>query len=203
MHVFVLVRDGACVERLLRTLHDRCWLGGLGWLMVGAGGQLLDRSLVDRTVYAGERLVFEGTPVLRAPLVQDVALRAPQVVEGDAVDAAAACPDLTMAERARLRALRQAEAHRLAPDAAASRRTFVDQQVGRVVERAGVTESAARRIVERQCEGVLLQPSCCRSMPRTWPSPRSGMYLQTHPDLWGPPSPTRWRASNMGGARRR
>ena len=52
----------------LRALHDRCWLAGFGWLMVGAGGQLLERSIVDRMVGAPERLVFEGGPILDPPL---------------------------------------------------------------------------------------------------------------------------------------
>ena len=30
-HVYVLVRDGADVERFLRDLHERCWLHGFGW----------------------------------------------------------------------------------------------------------------------------------------------------------------------------
>jgi hypothetical protein len=64
LHVFVLVEDGSDIERFLRTLHDRCWLHDLGWMMVGTGGQFLERSIVDRMVYAGERLVFEGAPIL-------------------------------------------------------------------------------------------------------------------------------------------
>lgn len=52
LHLFVQVQDGAGVERVLKALHARCWLHGLGWMMVGAGGQLLERSLVDRMVYA-------------------------------------------------------------------------------------------------------------------------------------------------------
>jgi hypothetical protein len=73
MHIYPLVQDGADIERFLRTMHDRCWLAGLGWYMVGAGGQLLERSIVDRMVYAAERLVFEGAPVLDPPLLQDLA----------------------------------------------------------------------------------------------------------------------------------
>ena len=59
--LFLGVQDGADVERFLKTLHARCWLAGLGWLMVGAGGQLLERSIVDRVVGTPERLVFEGS----------------------------------------------------------------------------------------------------------------------------------------------
>ena len=66
IHVYVAVRDCADIERFLRVLHERCWLAGFGWYMVGAGGQLLDRSIVDRMVGAPERLVFEGGPILRS-----------------------------------------------------------------------------------------------------------------------------------------
>ena len=86
MHVYLEVQDGADVERFLRTMHDRCWLAGFGWHIVGAGGQLLERSIVDRMVYAAERLVFEGPPVLIAPLLQDQASRQPRVHEGPAID---------------------------------------------------------------------------------------------------------------------
>jgi hypothetical protein len=70
-HVNVLVKDGADIERFLRTLHERCWLHGFGWKMLGTAGQLLDRSIVDQTVCAAGRLVFEGAPWLTTPLVQN------------------------------------------------------------------------------------------------------------------------------------
>ena len=66
-HIFLLVQDGADVERFLRTLHDRCWLAGFGWMMVGAGGQLLDAQHRRSHGVRAERLVFEGTPVLVHP----------------------------------------------------------------------------------------------------------------------------------------
>ena len=62
-HHYVLVKDGSDIERFLRDLHDHCWQHRLGWHLIGRAGQLLDRSLVDRTVAYGERLCFEGAPV--------------------------------------------------------------------------------------------------------------------------------------------
>src|SRR5208283_1721337 len=112
-HVFILVADGTDAERFLRDLHARCWLCGFGWLMVGAGGQLLDRSIVDRMVGAPERLVFEGSPVLDPPLAQDQANRQPTITEGAALDTITACPPLTMVEEAKLRDLRSKETNRL------------------------------------------------------------------------------------------
>jgi hypothetical protein len=62
-HVYAAVQDGTDVERFLKTLHARCWLGGFGWMMVGAGGQLLERSIVDRMVGAPERLALGSSHI--------------------------------------------------------------------------------------------------------------------------------------------
>ncbi len=79
----MLVRDGRDVERFLKDLHERCWLHGFGWHLIGGAGQLLDRSIVDRMVGFGERLCFEGAPVVVPPLTQDSAKRAPEAFEGE------------------------------------------------------------------------------------------------------------------------
>ena len=156
LHVFLLVQNGADTDRFLRTLHDRCWLAGLGWLMVGAGGQLLERSIVDRMVGAPERLVFEGSPILAPPLVQDMASRQAIPHDGAPLDTVTACPPLTIVEQSLLRDLRAKDEHRLAPDRAKARAAFIIEQSNRIATRTGCSLPAARRTVERQCEGVLL-----------------------------------------------
>ena len=55
-------------------------------MTVGRGGQVLRRSLVDRSVYDGARLVFEADPALEPPLNQDRIARAPMVYPGPAMD---------------------------------------------------------------------------------------------------------------------
>jgi hypothetical protein len=95
VHVYLAVKDASDSARFLNDLHARCWLAGFGWMMVGAGGQLLERSIVDRMVGAPERLVFEGTPILIPPLAQDAKERAPQITDGTWLDTLAACPPLT------------------------------------------------------------------------------------------------------------
>jgi hypothetical protein len=156
VHIYVRVADGGDVERFLRTLHERCWLAGFGWPVVGAGGQLLDRSLVDRSVYAGERLVFEGAPVLVQPLAQDAALRAPVVHEGDDLATLEVCPPLRIVETSELKVLKAKSAHVLAPSRAAERETFINSRAERLAERIKAPIPQARRIIERQCDGVLL-----------------------------------------------
>ena len=156
MHGYLEVTDGGDVERFLRALHERCWLAGFGWMMVGRGGQLLDRSIVDRMVGAPERLIFEGDPILVPPLAQDRESRRPMLVDGAPLDTITTCPPLTIVETAKLRALKAKEAQRLAPDSAKARTAFVAAQAKRLAQRTGLSEEAAAEQIARQCEGILL-----------------------------------------------
>jgi hypothetical protein len=156
LHVYLLVQDGADIERFLKTLHARCWLNGFGWMMVGAGGQLLIRSIVDRMVGASERLVFEAAPVLKPPLQQDRESRRPMASDGKALDTIAECPPLTILETAKLRELRAREAHRLGPESAKIRAAFIALQSDRIVKRTGMAAQVAERVIARWCNGILL-----------------------------------------------
>jgi hypothetical protein len=155
VHVYVEVKDGGDSERFLRALHDRCWLAGFGWMMVSTSGALLERSIVDRMVGGPERLVFEGGPVLVPPLQQDKESRRPLAVDGVALDTVAACPPLSIVERARLDELKARESARLAPEMAKAREAFIEAQAKKLVERTGMAEKVARQVIVRQCEGVL------------------------------------------------
>jgi hypothetical protein len=55
----VTVKNGADIPRALKNLHGRLWLGGFGYFIVGAIGQLLDRSLIDSSVGDPERRRLE------------------------------------------------------------------------------------------------------------------------------------------------
>jgi len=75
MHIYLHVLAGDDIPRTLAALSDRLWLNGCGWLVVGAAGQVLVRSIVDASVGTPERLVFEGAPVVEPPLAR-IAVRA-------------------------------------------------------------------------------------------------------------------------------
>jgi hypothetical protein len=155
LHIFLAVADGAEIERFLKTLHVRCWLAGLGWLMTGAGGQLLERSVVDRVVGTPERLVFEGAPVLVPPLAQSAAGRMPNAIEGGLLDTVAACPPISILERAQFRDLLAKQRDLLAPAAAKAKAEFVAVQADKLVA-GGMARSLAELTIERQCAGILL-----------------------------------------------
>jgi hypothetical protein len=155
-HLYIQIADVADSARALKALHQRCWLAGLGWLICGVAGQLLERSLVDHTVGSPERLVFEGPPVLGKPLDQDHQARIPVVHEGEILDTAEACPPLTIVELAKLDQLLARESQQLVAEAAKAREHFIKQHAAHLSKRTGVPITEATRVIARQCRGVLL-----------------------------------------------
>jgi hypothetical protein len=155
-HHYVMVKDGADVERSLRDLHDRCWLHGLGWHQVGSAGQLLERSIVDRMVGYGERLCFEAIPVLEPPVQQDMAQRIPEAIEGDAIDTGLVVPAVTEYERHCVAEAKVLSAEALR-GAAAAVRTQHNQLLAKTVSaKTGMPLVTAQRLVAATHRGVLL-----------------------------------------------
>ena len=124
-------------------------------MAVGAGGRMLERSIVDRSVGLPERLVFEGAPVLVAPLKQDKHARKPTAVSGRVIDTATACPPLTILESSKLEQLKMKEVQRLAPEAHKVRSAFIEGRAKELAQRTGKSVAEARKAIERQCEGML------------------------------------------------
>jgi hypothetical protein len=155
VHAYVAISDGTDAERFLQTFHERCWLNGLGWMIVGLAGQLLARSIVDRVVGAPERLVFEGPPVIHPPLEQDQEKRRPIFESGAVIDSKAACPPLSVVEKQALRKRIAEASQHLSPERNKVRDAFVARQIERRV-RDGMSEPAARRVIEQSYNGILL-----------------------------------------------
>ena len=155
-HHYVLVENGADVDRALQALHDRCWLHGLGWLLIGGAGQLLERSIVDPMVRFGERLCFEAPPLIEPPLVQDKSSRAPRPQDGAMIDTAVIIPALSEYERARVAEAKELARKALAPQAASVRADADRALAEKLVSRTGVPFATARRTVEARHRGALL-----------------------------------------------
>ena len=128
-HIFVPIKDGSDAKRFLYTMHDRAWLGGLGWYLIGKAGQLLERSVIDRSVYSPERLVFEANPDLDPPWKQEP--RKATIHDGPMLDSRVACPDLDEDEQAEVLRLKTIAAEALAEEAEKQRQIFMaDDQPG-------------------------------------------------------------------------
>ena len=197
-HGLVMSADGTDAVRFLKTLHARCWLAGYGWMNVGAAGQLLERSIVDRMVGAAERLVFEGPPEVVPPLHQDAAARRPTVVAGEVLDTRTACPQLSIVEQSRLDELKNRERERLAPEKAKARAAFVERQAKKLAASQGITEAAAKASSCGSATAYCGRMSCCRSTTRTCPGALSAMCSPTLNASKAKRWRIRWRASEDG-----
>jgi hypothetical protein len=151
-HVYLLVKDGADIPRFLQALHNRAWLAGLGWYMVGKAGQLLERSTVDKSVGSPERLNFEAKADLDPPLEQRP--RRATVHDGQPLDTRLACPDPTAEEKATLQRLKAVAAHALKRPAEAARTIFIEEKVKDAVKR-GEDPQRARATAEGWSRGEL------------------------------------------------
>ena len=157
-HVFVVAEDGTDIERFLNTLHDRCWLAGFGWFYVSKVGSLLERSIIDKSVSASERLVFEGPPIVKPPLRQDAEMRHPSFCHGEVIDTLAVCPDLTAEEQKQVDQLKSAGRERMQPEADRVKAAYIEKCSQELVERCGITIEEARKKITAQCERSVLYP---------------------------------------------
>jgi putative DNA primase/helicase len=152
LHLYLLVMDGADIPRFLRDFQMRAWLAGFGWIMVAGRGALLTRSIVDITVGSPERLVFEGPPLVVAPLAQDQAERRPIAHDGELIDTRIACPPLTEAERRQFEELVAAAKAAAKPTA----ETAIEAAAGELAEKRSIAIDKARAVVAASTRGELL-----------------------------------------------
>jgi hypothetical protein len=159
VHIYLAVANGRDNEHFLKTLHDRCWLAGFGWMMVGVGGQILERSIIDRSVAAPERLVFEGRPILKKPLRQDKEARRPIAHDGKILRTRSTCPKLTPEEQKAVEKLKAKARKRLELKAAKVRAAHIKEHVPELMKRTGKSKVECERILNDQYERKILSGS--------------------------------------------
>ena len=151
----MLVHDGGDIERFLNDLHDRCWLHGFGWHLIGKAGQLLDRSIVDRAVGYGERLCFEGPPEIVPPLAQDQKKREPEAFDGDAVRSDRVVLPMSEFERHRVSKAKDDSKKALGKSAAEVRNKRDKELAEKISAESGTPMATALRLVKARHRGVL------------------------------------------------
>ena len=156
LHIYVLLQDGGDAARFLQYLHDRCWLCDLGWHVIGGAGQLLERSQIDRMVGYGERLCFEGAPLIVPPLKQDPAKRIPRAFDGEAINSRLAAPRLTEYERYRVNQAKVESRDALTKAAQAVRPQHDKMLAEAISAKFGMPSATAQRFVSARHRGVLL-----------------------------------------------
>ena len=153
LHTYMLLAQQSDAPRFIRALHKRSWLKGHGWGVSSACGSFLERSIVDTAVASPERLIFEGRPVLEAPLEQIG--REAIAYDGPLLDSVTACPDLTAEEEKLFDEAIAAEKVRLLPEMQRKRSEWSTPRIAAAMA-AGSDEKTARRLVDAMIDGAEL-----------------------------------------------
>lgn len=127
--LYLLVQRAADIPRAGKVMLDRLWLAGHGHFEVSKSGALLDRTLVDGSVWQANRFDFAGGAHCTAPLRQDRG--SPVLIEGEAaiIDSAVVFADLSLAELDTVRDLKQAARQEMAAEAEEAREAWVEARV--------------------------------------------------------------------------
>lgn len=154
--LYLLVKDAADIPRTGKALVARLWLAGQGHIEISASGAMLERTLVDASVWQPSRLDFAGGAACGAGLEQRRG--DPVIIEGKAepIDSRTAVPDLRADERDHLTAIKAEARAALHRDADGIKEEWVAARVRDMIapeaqgdpERVKEAQAVARRALE-------------------------------------------------------
>jgi len=154
--LYVLVQDAADIPRAGKVLVARLWLAGHGHIEISASGAMLERTLIDASVWQQSRLDFAGGAACGAGLEQRRG--EPVTIPGsvEQIDTRTALPDLTPEENDRLTAIKAEAKGAAQPEAEGVKDAWVYARVQEMVapedrgdpERMREAEGIARRALE-------------------------------------------------------
>lgn len=155
--LYLLVLDAADIERAGAALAARLWHAGHGRIEVSKSGALLERTLVDTSVWQPERIDFASGAHCAAPLEQRRG--DPVLIDGGAewIDTRIALPDLTTAERAQVDARKRAAKAAVRGESEAAKDAWIEDRVRDSLTRnPSVEPDVARAQARRAIEGGVL-----------------------------------------------
>jgi|LakMenEpi03Aug12_release.lakeMendotaPanAssembly.Ray.scaffolds.fasta_scaffold17189_8 predicted P-loop ATPase len=149
-HLYFGVMDASDIPRAATALFQRLWLEGYGFIALSKIGSMLVRSVIDPSVFAGERLDFTGRPIL---LSEQLAYTPPEIIQqpGALLDTRT-IRDLSAAELATYKQMVEREKNRLLDDAALKRKKWVSSKVDEAIE-LGLDADEARAVYEQFAAG--------------------------------------------------
>lgn len=154
--LYLRVKGAADIPRAGAVMVERLWLAGHGHIEISKSGALLERTLVDASVWQQSRLDFAGGAACGEGL--DQRRGDPVIIEGKAelIDTRAALPDLTAEEREKLTAIKSDAKSAARPKANGVKEKWIEARVQEIVtgadsddpEKVQEAQSIARRALE-------------------------------------------------------
>lgn len=153
--LYLPISDGSDMLRAGRALYERLWLAGEGRYVIGKDGSLLDRNLIDGSVWQPERLDFAAGAKCKAPLAQR---RPDPFVWGDprGLFDSRLIMDLSAEEVEQVKEIRAQARAAAAEDAARVRAAYVEAEAAKLVQLRGVDLERARTVITEAVSRRLL-----------------------------------------------
>ena len=149
--VYFVVRDAADIARAGKVLVDRLWLSGFGHIQISSAGSLLERTLVDASVFEQERLDFAAGAACVPPLEQRRG--APQILcEGPFLDSLTCILKLTEAEAKEVEKIKRGLKNAAKSKADQIKAFWVENNASALEAKQGIPNDMARTIVHDAIE---------------------------------------------------
>lgn len=161
--LYFLVAIACTVPQIGNLIFDRLWANDEGYCVVSTAGSLLDRALVDASVWQPERFDFVARASLAEGLTQggDSA----RFVAGEKTTLTLAdLPPITATEVTIKKEKKEAERLRLAEEIAAKKGALVSERAAERVKQTGESLEAARAACLREIERSELASWCVLSL---------------------------------------
>jgi hypothetical protein len=144
-HIFFRLEYAPDLPHILKIMHERCWLAGLGYLMLSKSGSILERSPIDLAVSGAERLIFEAPPKVIPPLKR--------VRPSDWINSGKSLGNLPDVDAEEVEKLKYAARAEIKPAAAQASKQYAETQVERIQAQTKVSKTEARRIFRQRMSG--------------------------------------------------
>ncbi len=155
--VYIPILAGKDIQRAGDTLFNRLWLAGFGWFTVSKSGALLERSIIDASVWQPERLDFAGGAACGPGLEQ----RRPKPIifnaEAQFIDTRKTMHDLTPEEENQVQALKDEGRKAKRPEVEVRRAEWIDERIAKALrnvpeEQRALKEPRLREMYTRAVE---------------------------------------------------
>jgi predicted P-loop ATPase len=154
-HAYILVQNAQDIARAGRALYERSWAAGHGSFIISAAGSLLERSVIDASIWQPERIDFAAGAQCTPPLEQrrpgPLIVGDPSALFDSSLILEPTPAEITRAEDAKKRARGEKK-----PEADKIRAAYVEREADAIVERTGVSKEKAVEAVRRAVEGCTL-----------------------------------------------
>ncbi|MEZ7879960.1 MAG: hypothetical protein QMC11_06990 [Rhodospirillales bacterium] len=141
LHIFVLVEDGAEIDRATLAFDKHLWLAGFVKIVFSANGAPLIRSPIDTAVRSPERLVCAGAVECVAPIIVDPNAGLAVAAGSKLLDTTNAISNLNDGDMVEYKRLGKVAKNVAQPESEKKREDYISKRAGALANASGVSQT--------------------------------------------------------------